>query len=218
MARYGATALSPLRKVRDVPASRTISGQGAFTGAFDAVMGRESLDPIPETEMLAAFADGSPALTRHTQGRGKVYVAAFFAGDEYGADVMQPSYDLSKDLSRVKRAFVAMPALMAGVEPVVDCVDAPLVEGLLVKSASSGKRAISLMNWAYRTVAQTGGPDSPKSELVPAEHLVVRVRGAGDVRRVVSSWTGRELTSSRDGNRLVITVPKLEEADVLLLE
>ena len=114
---------------------------------------------------------------------------------------------MAADFSADKRAFVAGPALAAGVAPVVDAGH-PLVEGVLLKNRTSGKQAVVLMNWAYAGRA-----------LVPRENLTVAVHGAAAAGKAVSVATGRPLSASeRRGDTLVLTVPRLEDGDVLLLE
>ena len=156
-----------------------------------------------------------------------VYVVGFYPGVEYGADVMKEGYDMSKDFSAAKRAFVAAPALKAGVQPVVDA-SSPLVEGVLLKNAKSGKMAVSLMNWAFRArdpqVAQAPPAISPleppqgRYALVPANGFRVTVRGVGPVKDVISAWSGAKVPFEQKGADIVVNLARLDEADVLLIQ
>lgn len=217
--RYGATALKPFWKVtKDVPAYATITGTGPFTGSFPLVIAREVLEPAPGTEILATFGDGKPAVTRHAYGKGFAYVAEYFAGVEYSSDVVKDDYDMSKDFNPVKASFVAVPARAAGVRPVVDA-SVPLVEGILLKNTKTGKAAVSLINWAYKTHPLDPLENPPMNwDPIPFESVGVDIRYAGPVARVVSAWTGRPLSFTRNGDVLHVIVPKLEEADVLLFD
>lgn len=216
--RYGATVIAPFKPVKDRPSYATVTGTGEFAGSFPLAVGREVLDPAPGTDVLATFGDGKPAVTRHRYGRGLAYVAGFYAGDEYASDVAKPDYDMSKDFNPVKASFVAAAALSAGVRPVVN-VSAPLVEGILVRNPRTGKRAVSLINWAYKTHPPDPREVPPMNwDSVPFDSLSVDVRGVGTVHKVTSAWTGRALSFVQTGDAVTVTVPKLDEADVLLFD
>lgn len=226
--RYGAVALPPLIPLKDPAQTMDVAGGDLFGGEkFTVAVGREALDPAPGTEVLAKFADGKPAVTRHAQGKGFVYVAGFYPGLEYGVDVMKEGYDMSRDFSAARRAFVAAPALKAGVLPVVD-TSLPLVEGVLLKNPKSGKMAVSLMNWAYRTrdpqtpeappaISQLEPPQG-RHALTPANGLRISVRGVGPVKEVASAWSGAKVAFEQKGADIVVSLPRLEEADVLLIQ
>jgi hypothetical protein len=226
--RYGATGLPPLTPAKEPPQTMEVAGGELFGGArFAVAAGREALDPAPGTEVLAKFADGKAAATRHAHGKGAVVVIGFYPGVEYAADVMKEGYDMSKDFNAAKRAFVAAPALKAGVLPVVD-TSAPLVEGVLLKNPKSGKMAVSLMNWAFRArdpqVAEAPPAISPldpaqgRYALVPANGLRVTVRGVGPVKTVTSAWSGAKAPFEQKGADIVVSLARLEEADVLVVE
>lgn len=201
------------------PADRVRITSGApFDAAFDPVVGREVLQPAAGTDVLARFADGGAALTRHAYGKGQTYVAGFFPGLEYSARVRSDRFDMARDFDAGIRRFVAAPAL-AAVQPVVD-TSQPAVEGVLLRNPASGKRAVALMNWAYRVSAlrKSGARTSPVITLVPFEGLKVTLRGAGPVRSVRSAMLGKALPVAPAGDAVTITLPRLEEGDVLLLE
>jgi hypothetical protein len=184
-------------------AALEISGPG---GKFVPVVGREALKPAAGTEVLATFADGAAALTRHAHGKGQAYVAAFFPGLEYSATIRNEEYDLGRDLDPVRRGFVT--AALGGVRPLVDA-SSPLVEGLLLDNA--GKKSVTLMNWAYRHAGK-------RSTSVPCTDLKVEVRGMADVKRVVSTALRRELPVERTKDGMAVVLPRLEEGDILRLE
>src|SRR4029079_2836550 len=104
-----------------------------------------ALKPASGTEVVAKFADGAAALTRRAHGKGQVWVAAFFPGLEYSAALRVDAYDMSKGFDAVRRSFVPQP--LGSVKPIVDASQ-PLIEGLLLDSG--GRKAVTLMNWAYQ--------------------------------------------------------------------
>jgi len=226
VALYGATRLEPYddarRVIAPVPDGAKIVGSAPFTGSFQPVIGREVLEPDVGTEVLVRFADGGAAVTRHAYGKGQAYVVGFFPGLEYSAGVRRhtraPVFDMSKDFDPGRRSYVAAPAL-GRVQPVVDAAQ-PTVEGVLLKDRPTGDRAVTLMNWAYRVVAhrQRGRRVSPVCDIVPFENLRVHIRGAGPVKRVRSATLDQVLPLRRDKDGITVTLPRLDEADVLLLE
>ncbi|HZE98078.1 MAG TPA: hypothetical protein VE981_13695 [Planctomycetota bacterium] len=198
---YGATALESWADSTSPGAAVEISGPG---GKFVPVVGREALQPAAGTEVLASFADKSAALTKHAHGMGQVYVAAFFPGLEYSAALRTEDYDMSRDFDAVKRGLVTI--ALAGVRPVVDASQ-PLVEGLLLQNGD--RRAVTLMNWAYKHAGK-------KSTTVVYKDLAVEIRA--DARKVTSTATGRDLPVERTKVGIKVVLPLLEEGDVLRLE
>jgi hypothetical protein len=218
--RYAAVALSPLRPLKVVPQeAATVNGAQPPAGGFRLAVGREPLNPLPETQVLARFGDGKPAATRHAYGKGTAYIVGFYSGLEYSTDILRDDYDLSRDFQPSKRALVAAPALAAGARPVVDA-SVPLVEGVLLRNAKSGQAAVTLVNWAYRAKGGGQSPFEPpgKSGLVSFEPITVAIRGAGRVREVRSAWSGKTLLFQSREKDIVVTLPHIEEADVLLLQ
>jgi hypothetical protein len=196
---YGATTLETFA---EPTSGKEISGRA---GQFAPVVGREVLKPAAGTEVVATFADGGAAMTRRSAGKGAVWVAGFYPGLEYSAGVRIADYDMSTGFDPVRRAFVAAPAL----ERVAPAVDAgrPLVEGILLRNEATGKRGVTLINWAYR-----------QKSLVPFKDLRVAIRGAGDVSRAASVVLGAELKVERSGDVVTVLLPALDEGDVIRLE
>ena len=215
---YGATTFEPYDDARNVlkpvPEGARIAGPGLTT--LVPVIGREVLRPVAGTEVLAKFADGGAAMTRATHGKGRAYVIGFFPGLEYSAGVRVGQYDMSTGFDAGRRAYLAAPAL-AAVKPVVDA-GRPTVEGVLVRGREGGRMAVVLMNWAYRVADPPGKAARPAWTLVPCQDLKVTVRGAGAATKAVSAALDKPLAVERAGDVLTITVPRLDEGDVLLLE
>lgn len=182
---------------------------GAEIEGLKLVVGREILKPAAGTEVVARFADGGAAVTRRAFGKGEAWVAGFFPGLEYSAAVRAEEFDMSRDFDTVRRLQVAGPAL-ARTKPVVDSSQ-PLVEGVLLRNG--GRRAVTLMNWAYRVPGKGKSP-----VLLPFKDLKVTIRGAGELTRVTSTALQQPLAIERSGDAVTITLPLLEEGDVLLLD
>jgi hypothetical protein len=208
--RYGAVGLGRFSKVADPPADARVVGEGPFTGTFDLAVGREVLKPVREAEVLARYADGGAAVTRHRCGKGQAYVVGFHAGLEYSAPVLSEEFDMSRNFEAGRRSFVVAPALAAGVKPVVDAA-APCVECVLLKNRRSGRRAAVLINWAYAR-----GPGGMRH--VPCENLSVTIRGAGNVSRVTSAALEKTFDVTKDADSMTVVLPRLDEGDILLLE
>ena len=223
---YGAAELEryddPRSQIAPVPegaalvALSTVQGAPAFAGAFKPVIGREILRPAGNTQVLVKFADGSPAVTRHAHGKGKAYVAGFFPGLEYSAQVRGSGFDMSRDFDAGKRSYVAAPALGL-VQPVVEPA-VPTVEAVLLKNKTSGKQAVTVMNWAYRTSGKQNARGKAVVEIVPLENLKITIRGTGEVKKVTSGMLDQQLDIRSSGDSITVTLPHLEEGDVLLLD
>jgi hypothetical protein len=189
-----------------------------FEGSFAPVIGREVLRPDADSEVLARFADGEAALTRHSYGSGLVYVVGFFPGLEYSATVRRPDYSMRRDLDPVRRRFVAAPALEL-TRPVVDASD-PLVEGVLLQSADGTTRAVTLANWAYGVAAiqeDASGRRSPVIRHMPARGLEITIRTTEKPKNVVSCMLQAGLEFTESDGAVVVDLPQLEEGDLLLL-
>jgi len=152
---YGATNIEsygePGNRLASVPSGARISRGDTIPNSFAPVVGREVLRPEGDTEVLTRFADGGAAMTRHSYGKGQVYVAGFFPGLEYSASVRRADFNMRRDFETARRLAVATPALKL-TQPVVDTSD-PLVEGVLLKNPANGTRAVTLANWAYGVAA-----------------------------------------------------------------
>lgn len=201
---YGATSIGNFSN-NEPPAGTAVTGSQPFSGTFQPVVGREVLLPSPTTEVLAKYADGSAAITRNKCGKGEAWVVGMFPGLEYSAAIRKASFDASKDYDPGLRTYVSAAAL-AHVQPVVDASQ-PTIEGVLLKNKDSGKQAVTLMNWTYRGKG-----------LVPFTDVKITIRGAGKVSKVVSAMTDKELALTRDGEAVTVTLPEIQEGDVLLLE
>jgi hypothetical protein len=194
--RYGATSLGAVQQARKPPEGCWVTGRTPFRGSLSPAVGREVLDPAESAEILATYADGGAAAVRHRCGKGTAWLLGFYAGLEYAIETMH-----NKPFDGDKRSFVAAPVLAAGVQPVVDA-DEPLVEGVLLKNSKTGKLAVVLINWKF---------------LLDKE-LTVKVRGAGDATAARSLALAQPLRAAKEGDFLQITLPKLAEGDILLLE
>jgi hypothetical protein len=200
---YGATALESFADSTTPGAAVEIRGPG---GKFIPVVGREALKPAAGTEVVASFADGAAALTRHVHGKGQAWVAGFFPGLEYSAALRTDAYDMAKDFDAARRGLVTLP--LGDVKPVVDASH-PLIEGVLLRNGD--RRAVTLMNWAYRHAGKA-------STSVAFQEVTVDLRGAGEVRRVRSIALDRELRVEKTADGVRILLPLLEEGDVLRLD
>jgi len=194
--RYGATRLGAVRKKADPPAGAQVRGQGELKGSFMPAVGREVLRPAAGTDVLATYADGGAAMTRHKFGKGTAYVAGFYAGVEYALETMQ-----RKEFDPQKRAFIAAPVLAAGVRPVVDA-DVPLVEGVLLKNDKTGALAVMLMNWKFKI----------------DEEVTVTVRGTGPVRTARSLALDQPLAVTQKDDAIQFVLPRLDDGEIVLLD
>ena len=220
---YGATRIEsysePSKRIAPVPEGAQIARGGLVQEAFLPAVGREVLSPDGKTEVLANFADGAPAITRHQHGKGEVYVAGFFPGLEYSAPVRRDDYDMTRDFFAARRNLVAAPALKL-TRPVVDASE-PLVEGVLLRNEKADTRAVTVANWAYRVSSIRQDPSGRRTPVVahvPAEDVKITIRAAGDVRRVESCMLDRSLDFASTGDTIVVSLPRLEEGDALLLK
>jgi hypothetical protein len=63
------------------------------------------------------------------------------------------------------------------------------------------------MNWDYR-----GG------ELVKMERITVRIRGTGPVHQVRSTWQRQAVPFKQEGDDVEMSLPEVEDGDILLLD
>lgn len=220
---YGAGAIESYDDRRNqlaaVPGDATVLGGKIFDGSFEPVIGRETLDPREDAEVLARFADTSVSVVRHRYGKGQTYVVGMFPGLEYSATVRSAEYNMRRDFRPDRRRLIAAPAL-ALTAPVVDVSD-PLVEGVLLRSAAGTQRAVTLANWAYKTgptVKDARGRPRTLVAHLPVENVKVTIRGAGKVDRAASCMLHRQLNVTASGETVAFTLPRLEEGDVVVLE
>jgi hypothetical protein len=201
-----------------VPAGARVTAGDTTQGSFTPVVGREVLRPADDAEVLARFADGAAAMTRHPYGKGQVYVVGFFPGLEYSAAVRRLDFNMRRDFNAALRLVIAAPALKL-TRPVVDASD-PLVEGVLLSNAANGLRAVTLANWAYGVTAMEEDASHRRSPIVkhlPAEDLQVAIRTVQGTKQVFSCMLQRALQFTESGDSLLVELPRLDEGDVLLL-
>ena len=219
---YKGTALESFdeaaRQIAAVPDSAAVQLDTPGKSEFGPIVGREVLAPAEGTETLARFADGRTAITRSKHGAGTVWVVGLFPGLEYSAPLRTAYYDMSRDLSQMRRKFIKLPC-QGRVRPVVDCDD-PAVEGALLRNNATGKLAVALMNWTYRVAEPKDSVmgAKPMVELVPRENLKLRIRGTGKIASVRSAAMGETLAATYAEDVLTLTLPRLGEGDVLLLD
>jgi hypothetical protein len=219
---YGATSIEPYddprKQIAPVPDAARIVGGAGFPGEYAPIVGRELLEPTRDAELLARFADGKPALIRHTRGKGAVYLAAFYPGLEYSATVRRADFDMRRDFDRNRRLYLDAPAL-AQTRPVVDVSD-PLIEGVLLDSAAKAGYAVTLANWAYGVTAMAEDPAGRRRPVVshlPLENVQVSIPAIAPLIRAMSCQLDCELKFEQAAERYVIHVPRIEEGDVLIL-
>jgi len=194
--RYGATALGAVRQTRKPPEGATITGKAPLQGSFTAVVGRQVLYPAGGTDVLATWGDGAAAVTRHRFGRGTAWMVGMYAGVEYAWETM-----CNRPFSDEKRSYIAAPVLEAGVLPVVDA-SVPMIEGVLLRNEKSGKLAAVLINWLFKV-------DQP---------ITVHLRGTGAATKARSLALGQVFTLTTADGWATLTLPRMDEGDILLLE
>ena len=202
--RYGATGLGGVASVSNAPpdADVVIGTERPFA----LKVGYERLTPAPGAEVLATFADGSPALVCNRFGKGRAWLAGWYTGVEYATGVMKVDYNTATDFPPGQRALIARPAVDAGARPVVD-TSSPVVEGVRIVNPAGGREAVVLMNWGRKG-----------HNLVTHADLRVRLRDAGAWQGARSVCQRRAVPARREGAELVLDVGNLDNGDVLLLE
>lgn len=177
-------------KVAPLPV-QTPGGNFTAAGACAVLQGT-----FAAKEVLADFADGTPAVVRRRLGRGWVVHFAFLPGASYAATKTGARGGLPVGFSDDLRTLVTLPLRYAGVTPPVTA-DPPQVETpvLLAKDGA----AVTVLNW-------TG-------DAAVTARLVIRVPFA--VRRLESVRRG-PLPFTRAPGGIACTLP-LAAADILLL-
>ncbi len=219
---YGGSNIEPYderaNQLAPVPAGARVTGGNTLQGSFTPVVGRETLRPAEDTEVLARFADGSAAMTRHSYGKGQVYVVGFFPGLEYSAAARRFTFNMRRDFKAALRLVVAGPALKL-IRPVVDASD-PLVEGVLLGNPANGMRAVTLANWAYGVTAMKEDDSHRRSPIVkhlPTDDLRITIRATQGTKQVISCMLRHTLRFTEWGDSITVELPRLDEGDVLLL-
>lgn len=198
---YRATDFKPLAET-NAPAGAALQWEGA---TFSAGIGREALTP-GGAEVLARFADGKPAVTRHKFGKGDATVAGLWSGLTYSAKVRRADFSMREDFSPAVRALITAPALARKVARPALPSEALVESAALVKD---GHRSVALMNWAYQRTPETTG----KGGLQAVTDLRVALPGLGEVKSVRSLLHGP--LALENGS---VRVPKLAEIDLLIIE
>jgi len=182
------------------------------------VVGKESLEPLPQSEVLARYRDGSAAMLRHAFGRGTAYLLGTFAGLEYAAPVLRDGFDMRGDLDAARRRDILEPIRGLLDDPVA-CSDA-LVEPQLLKSPNGTGYALTLVNWAYAATDElpemTGNMHHVRLE--PSLGVQLLIKDPPPIARVYSAALERELPFASSAAGLSITLERLEQGDVLHLE
>jgi hypothetical protein len=224
---YGATNIESYdersNRLAPVPSgaragARVVGGE-TVKGSFTPAVGREVLRPEDDAEIFAYFADGAAAMTRHNYGKGQIYLVGFFPGLEYSATVRRLDFNMRRDFDPVRRLVIAGPALEL-TRPVVEPSD-PLVEGVLLKNAENGLRAVTLANWGYGVAALKGNASGRRSAIVehlPLNKLQIRIRVTQEMKEVVSCMLQQRLRFTESDDSVVVELPRLDEGDVLLLK
>ncbi len=215
---YGAAQLESFDDARRKLASNETAqttGEGKFE--LTPVIGREPLDPIPAARVIAKFKDGSAAMIQNGCAKGAAIVAGFFPALEYSAAVRRDNFDMSRDFDEKLRDVIATPAM--GLNQFAGS-DKPNVECVLVKNPDSGKRALVVINWAYRADQRriANNRASTETRVVPFENVKLSVAGSEKIRGASSVALDKKLEVGEENQRTVITLPALNEGDVLLLE
>jgi hypothetical protein len=203
--RYGATGLGTFSSFGKAPEGLELidSPQGKLI----PVVGHEAIKVAPgKAQVVAKFSDGSPAMVVNSVGKGKVYLSAVYPGLEYAAKVHRPDFNMPQDFDGEKRAWVTA-AIKDRVTVPVD-VSVPVVEAISLVHAKTGKRSVVLMNWGYET----------GKKLVPQENVKLTITNGKGVTKVKSMMLDQELVMEKKGESVVVTLPRIEEGDVLAVE
>lgn len=225
---YGSVQLQSLNDNRAVLAPvppeanvRFVSGPLAGKEALP-VVGREVLEPLPGTTVLARYGDGVAAVVEHTLGRGKIVLLGTFAGLEYTAPQRDIAYDMRRDLQPLWREASAGVAAKLADRPVWSDLS-----GLEIRRITNpqGKQSLAVMNWAYHitgsTIRQVDGRSRSGylNKIIEEKDVKIHLPNAKGITTVRSAWLQKTLPVERnDDGSITITLPELEEADVLILE
>jgi hypothetical protein len=203
---YGSTTLVEIKNTAPVPAASAITLTGKEGEPLAACAAREvvSLKSTKDTSILATFADGAPAMLRHSYGKGLVYFVATQAGGAYSAKIRRADFDSRADYDPSLRSLITRAALDAGVyRPVY--TDVPTLETLLLEK--NGKRSVTLINWTYAA----GGVQ------LLLENVRLDLPEAGNFKSVRSLQQGQLKVQGSGNNRFVI-LPTITSVDVLVLD
>jgi hypothetical protein len=143
-------------------------------------------------------------------GNGHVTIRGYWAGLTYSSRVRQDGFDMSKDFDDNLGAQIT--SIEGHVNPIVIPVQTslPTVEAVALKK--NDRRSIALMNWAYRR------DDARGETLIPAQNLKINISGLGAIHGVRSYRRGELKLETKEPNVYSVTLPKLDEIDLLILE
>jgi hypothetical protein len=219
---YGATGysnfMSETSQLKKPQTPGPVTGTGIFAGCvMEPEIGREVLSPAPGTQVVATFADGKAAGTLRKLGKGQVITLGFYPGLDYMAPNLTGQLDMVKGYKAEALGFISRPAL----EKVMPRTDVPLanVETVLLEG-QGGAKALILMNWAYEFGALVKSNKGTRGtrQVADAENVPVRVRDLPGVKKVYSAAMDKEVPFKVDGKDVVVTLPKLEEGEVLIFD
>lgn len=218
---YGATALESFMdkstSLAPPPLEAALQGVAAWDLKIQPVIGREILDPAAETQIHARYLDGGVAVTQRNHGRGQAIVCGLFPGLEYSAAQRTDQFDLRRDLDEALRRLTVLPC-RDRVAPVVDC-NSPTVEAVLLRNPATGKLAVVVLNWTYRIGSYQIQGKSRRAvpQFVALQDVQLTIRAAAP-RRILRASTHESLPHLPQGDHFIVTLPRLDEAEVLLLE
>jgi len=160
------------------------------------VLGYAETAAALDAEVLAAFADGRPALFRRAAGKGTVLRFAFMPGLGYVKSAVPQATEVITGYRAEQLPVLTAAVALAGIKPSLR-VSERLVEAGLLRGPEAD--VVVLANWSGRALAD----------------LQVTVRGAGNAKRVESTRGAALATTVGEGD-LVIRGP-LDAADVWVL-
>jgi hypothetical protein len=225
---YAAGALEnfsdPKNQLLPLPADLSVSGSAPFASdTLKPVVARETLFPAPTAKVLAKFSDQSPAVVMNQHGKGKAYTVGFFPGLEYIAPVLDSKWDMSQDLSPAMLSYIAGPAL-SDVKPPVQ-VSSPNVEAVHLRHPTSKAESLVLMNWAYRVAGEKtkkaqGAADRNVNivTLAPVKDLKITFTTPITAKEATSTALGKSFPITQENGASTLTLPSLQEGDILLLK
>jgi len=185
-------------------------------------IGREVLDPLPGATVLARYADGGAAAIEHRLGKGRVVLIGLFAGLEYTAPQRDGAFSMRRDLAPLWRDASAGIARDLTKRPA--WTDHTGVELRRIVNPQ-GQRSVAVMNWAYEvsgTLVRQAEGRARSGNIYrhsALKDVKITLPNAGDIKQVRSAWLQQPLSIDRQGDgSIVVTLPVLEEADVLVLE
>ncbi|MBI3923843.1 MAG: beta-galactosidase trimerization domain-containing protein [Armatimonadetes bacterium] len=183
--------------------------------AFDVLCSKESFDPVPGAEVLARFvSDGAPAMTRNRYGKGVAYYIGALPGQAF----------VRKGLPLVPMGKGGNENNASHFEPVDfdpaarDAILRPLRENDLLPDVE-----------IYHRSVVAGRLSGPSGVVVPVVNLAEQADGRLKDLRVVlkgvsfrpaKAWScffPKGIPIRQEGETLVLTLPRLQTADVIVI-